>query len=118
MPNPSHRFGLFQKLGILFHFNYRALQMFRQAPEAVIPYLQQQFYVLRKAELTAEKEALQKKLGEYAFDAKMKQLEQQSLQLFRAELAERYPWQSGRPLFEKQDFRQDSAGWLQSTRLF
>ena len=78
-------------------------------PEAVIPYLQHEIYVLRKAELTAEKEALQKKLGEYAFDAKMKQLEQQSLQLFRAELAERYPWQSGRPLFEKQDFRQDSA---------
>lgn len=106
---PAHRFGLFQKLGILFHFNYRALQMFRQAPEMVIPYLQHQFYVLRKAELNAEKEALQKKLGDYAFDAKMKQLEQLSLQLFRAELADRYPWQSDRPLFKKRDFRQDSA---------
>ncbi len=106
---PAHRFGLFQKLGILFHFNYRALQMFRQAPERVVPYLQHQFYILRKAELNNEKNILQKKLGEYAFDAKMKQLEQQSLQLFRAELADRYPWQDSRPLFEKRDFRLGSA---------
>ena len=92
--------------------------MFRQAPEAVIPYLQQQFYVLRKAELTAEKEALQKKLGEYAFDAKMKQLEQQSLQLFRAELAERYPGKAAAPCLKSRISGRTPPGWLQSTRLF
>lgn len=45
----------------------------------------------------------------YAFDAKMDELTQKSLRLFRAELAARYHWKSGRRRFEKNDFRWHSA---------
>ena len=58
-----------------------------------------------------EKETLNRKLEHYAFDEKMDELTQKSLRLFRAELAARYPWKSGRKRFEKSDFRRDSAAF-------
>ena len=58
-----------------------------------------------------EKETLNRKLEHYAFDEKMDGLTQKSLRLFRAELAARYPWKSGRKRFEKSDFRRDSAAF-------
>jgi putative DNA helicase len=100
-----------QKLSIMFRFNRGALKLFLRSPELVIPYLQNQFYFVKKQKLEDEKETLNRKLEHYAFDEKMDELTQKSLRLFRAELAAGYPWKSGRKRFEKSDFRRDSAAF-------
>ena len=103
------RLGLLQKLSIMFRFNRNALKLFLRSPELVIPYLQSQFYFVKRRELEAEKQELNRKLERYAFDAKMDELTQKSLRLFRAELATRYHWRNNRQCFEKNDFRRNSA---------
>ena len=99
------KLGLLQKISILFRFNRSALKVFLQAPELVIPYLQRQFYVVRRQELMEERAQLEKKLEQYAFDKKMKELTEKSLRLFRAELSEKFHWQEHRKCFEIRDFR-------------
>ena len=103
------RLGLLQKLSIMFRFNRNALKLFLRSPELVIPYLQSQFYAIKRRELEVEKQELNRKLEHYAFDAKMDELTQKSLRLFRAELAARYHWQNDRQRFEISDFRRNSA---------
>ena len=97
--------GLLQKISILFRFNRSALKVFLQTPELVIPYLQRQFYVIRRQELTEERAHLEKVLEQYAFDEKMAELTEKSLRLFRAELSEKFHWQEPRRRFEMRDFR-------------
>ena len=63
----------------------------------------------QRRELEVEKQELNRKLEHYAFDAKMDELTQKSLRLFRAELATRYHWRNNRRCFEKNDFRRNSA---------
>ena len=106
------RLGLLQKLSIMFRFNRSALKLFLRSPELVIPYLQSQFYAVKRRELEAEKQELNRKLEHYAFDAKMDELTQKSLRLFRAELAARYHWQNDRQRFEMSDFRRNSAVFI------
>ena len=103
------RLGLLRKLSIMFRFNRSALKLFLHSPEIVIPFLQNQFYFVKKQELENEREILNRKLGHYAFDSKMDELTQKSLRLFRAELAARYPWKRERKILEKSDFRQNST---------
>ena len=99
------KLGLLQKISILFRFNRSALKVFLQTPELVIPYLQRQFYVVRRQELMEERAQLEKKLEQYAFDQKMEELTEKSLRLFRAELSEKFHWQEARKCFETRDFR-------------
>lgn len=87
------RLGLLQKISILFRFNRSALKVFLQTPELVILYLQQQFYVVRRQELTEERAQLEKKLEQYAFDEKMAELTEKSLRLFQAELSKKFQWE-------------------------
>ncbi len=101
-------FGLFKKLSVLFRFGLSALKFFLRASEKAIPYLQNQFYIVKKQELEDEKQLLTQKLSNYAFDARMEELTQKSLCLFRAAMAARYHWRSGRQHFEKEDFRRRS----------
>ena len=91
------KLGLLQKISILFRFNRSALKVFLQAPELVIPYLQRQFYVVRRQELMEERAQLEKKLEQYAFDQKMEELTEKSLRLFRAELSEKFHWKESPP---------------------
>ena len=101
----ENKLGLLQKISILFRFNRSALKVFLQAPDLVIPYLQRQFYVVRRQELTDERAQLEKKLEQYAFDEKMTELTEKSLRLFRAELSKKFHWQKPRQRFEMRDFR-------------
>ena len=101
----ERKLGLFQKISILFRFNRSALSVFLQTPELIIPYLQRQFYMVRRQELTEERTQLEKTLEQYAFDEKMAELAEKSLRLFRAELSEKLPWQKSRQRFKLQDFR-------------
>ena len=99
------KLGLLQKISILFRFNRSALKVFLQTPELVIPYLQRQFYVVHRQELTEERAQLEEKLEQYAFNEKMAELTEKSLRLFRAELSEKFYWQEPRQCFEMRDFR-------------
>lgn len=101
--------GLLQKLSIMFRFHRSALKLFLRTPELVIPYLQRQFYVIRRQELTDEKARLEKKLEQYAFQEKMEELTEKSLRLFRAEVSNIFSWQGERPRFELRDFRSRSS---------
>lgn len=101
--------NLLQKLFIMFRFNFSAIKFFSKTPDLVIPFLQQQFYIVREKELTVEKKQLETKLGHYSFEEKMQELSEKSLTLFRAELSERYNWKNERPKFEEKDFRGNSA---------
>lgn len=103
------KLGLLKKISIFFRFNRSALNLFVGEPELVIPYLQSQFYITKKAELLEEKAKLETELASYSFDAKMEELAQKSLRLFQAELAKRYRWQDGRHVFEMKDFRGNSV---------
>ena len=103
------RLGLLQKLSIMFRFNRSALKLFLRSPELAIPYLQSQFYAVKRRELEVEKQELNCKLEHYAFDAKMDELTQKSLRLFQAELETRYHWQNNRQRFEMSDFRWNFA---------
>lgn len=105
--------SLLQRISLWFRFNREARLLFLEKPKLVIPYLQHQFYLVRREELLKEQEQLEKKLEHYAFDAKMQELTELSLKLFRAELSDRYPWQAGRKRFEKQDFRAKSREFNQ-----
>lgn len=96
------KLGLLQKISILFRFNRSALKVFLQTSELVIPYLQRQFYVVRRQELAEEQAQLERKLVQYAFDEKMAELTEKSLRLFRAELGEKFHWQEPRQCFEFQ----------------
>ena len=88
--------GILKKISLWFRFNRSVLKLFLRPPELVIPYLQSQFYSAKKRELENEKQELTRKLEHYAFDAKMDELTQKSLRLFRAELASRYHWKGER----------------------
>ena len=103
------KLGLLQKLSIMFRFHRSALKIFLRAPELAIPYLQWQFYVVRRQELMDERVQLEKKLEQYAFQKKMDELTEKSLRLFRAEVSSTYSWQRERPRFELRDFRSRSS---------
>ena len=98
------RLGLLKKFSIWLRFNRSALTVFGQAPEVVIPYLQRQFYQVRRQELTDEREHLEKMLEHYSFDEKMEELTDLSLCLFRAELSRRFRWKGKRPCFDVKSF--------------
>ena len=60
-----------------------------------------------------EETKLEAELASYSFDAKMEELAQKSLRLFRAGLAKRYRWQDGRHVFEMKNFRGNSVEFNQ-----
>ena len=102
------RLGLLKRILIWLRFNRSAMELFRQAPETAIPYLQREYYRLHRQELTEEKAHLEQMLQDYSFDEKMKELSDWSLQLFRAELSQRFRWNEKRPRFALESFRRAS----------
>ena len=51
------RLGLLQKISIMFRFNRNALKLFIRSPEQVIPYLQNQFYFVKRRKAGIEPKA-------------------------------------------------------------
>ena len=97
-----------KKLLIAIRFSKAALTLFGHIPEDAIPFVQDLYYKNKMLELQEEKRNLENELRDYQFHTKMKELECKSMQLFKAELAQRYQWQSPRRRFEKKDFRGSS----------
>ena len=106
--NFGKKIGFFKKLFLAVRFSKAALSLFSYIPEEAIPFIQNLYYKSRTAELCEEKKVLEAKLRDYHFDAKMKELTEKSMKLFKAELSCRYLWQQPRIIFERNDFRRKS----------
>ena len=105
------RSGFFWKLWLVLRFRRIGLRLaFRPLDQSILE-LQRQFYIAKKRELEEEKRLLTDRLTYFAFDAKMEELAEKSLWLFRAELAQRYPWREERKRFEQKVFRKNSAAF-------
>ncbi len=109
--NAEKKPGFFKRILIALRFSRAALALFQHIPEEAIPFLQDLFYKTKLQELQVEKRLLEKKLRDYRFDAKMDELHAKSMKLFKAELAQRFHWQTPRPVFEKKDFRGASGAF-------
>lgn len=96
--------GLLKKISL----KLSTLKTFVCCPEVVIPFLQKQFYIVKKSELQSEIEQLKKDLDNYSFEAKLEELSQKSLQLFRSKLAKRFSKQKERAKFDWGDFYQNA----------
>lgn len=101
--------SFFKKLLFLLRFGKLGRAVFGTTPSEAIPFLQNLYYQKRISELEAEKVALEKKLKNYKFDEKMNVLSEQSMNLFKAEVATRRHLTDGRRLFTKNDFKENSA---------
>ena len=104
----ERRPGFFKRLMIAFRFSRAALGIFKYIPEEAVPFLQDLFYKTTLQELQEEKKELEARLRSYRFDAKTNELRTRSMQLFKAELAQRYAKKLRRPIFDKKAFRGDS----------
>ncbi len=107
----AQKLGLFKKLLLAIRYSHAALTLFKYIPSDAIPFIQDLFYKRKIQELEEEKNTLEEKLKSYHFNDKIKALSSKSMQLFKAELAHRYHWETPRTLFEKKDFRGDSEGF-------
>ncbi len=103
------KLSFWKKLWIAIRFSRAALAVFRHVPEDAIPFIQNLYYKNRLAELQEERRLLEARLSGYHFEAKMQELTDKSMRLFKAELARRYHWQGFRRRFEKKSFRNQSA---------
>lgn len=103
--NSGKKIGFLKKVFISIRFSRAAISLFSHVPEDAIPFVQDLYYKNKIAELCEEKKSLEAKLRDYRFDAKMKELSEKSMKLFKAELACRYQWRQPRAIFEKKDFR-------------
>ena len=106
--------GFFTLLRILIQYNRRACKLFSSPPEAVIPFLQKQFYTKKQQELRQERASLESDLNHFSFDAKAELLTESSMQLFRHTLAKRYHHGTKkRPRFDSTAFYRDCAAFNQ-----
>ena len=103
--NLSKKISFLKKLFLSIRFSRAVLRLFSCVPEDAIPFIQNLYYQNKMEELCKEKNALETQLMEYHFDAKMKELSEKSMKLFKAELARRYKWKQSRMKFEEKDFR-------------
>lgn len=103
--NSDKKIGLIKKLFLSIRFGKAALTLFSHIPEDAIPFVQDLYYKNKIMELYEEKKSLEAKLQDYCFDAKMSELSEKYMRLFKAELAYRYQWQQPRSIFGENDFR-------------
>ncbi len=107
------KLSLWKKLGIAVRFSRAAVDVFQHVPQEAIPFIQDLYYKNKIAELQKERKSLEAKLRGYHFEAKMQELSDKSMRLFKAELADRYSWQDARQCFEKKSFRNHSKAFNQ-----
>lgn len=107
--NSRTKIGLLRRLLLYLRFTKKGLALFSQAPEEVLPFIQNLYYRNKITELKEEKEILEARLSDYCFDDKMKELSEKSMSLFKGELADKFAWQQPRIAFTKGDFRDNSV---------
>ncbi|WP_186579753.1 AAA domain-containing protein [Aquibacillus kalidii] len=78
----------------IYNFN-----IYKEAPESLISFLQKYYFELKREELLSEIEELTKKLEHYHFESAMKKYSDDSMRLFKASLAKGFGKGGGRNIF-------------------
>lgn len=95
--NKGHTIG--QKIyNFLVHGIYKT-DLYKYEPETVVSFLQRKYYNLRIAELEKEIKNLTGKLASYNFDAAMAEFSEESMRLFKSNLAKKYGQRIERKVF-------------------
>jgi superfamily I DNA and/or RNA helicase len=91
------------KLGIklynMFAYGIYNFALYKNTPDVVISFLQRTYYERKIDELNNRIDVLSKKLENYNFDGAMKEYSENSMKLFKANLAERYNTVRSRVIF-------------------
>ena len=104
LKSDDKRISLLRKFYNLFVYGMRNFSFYDMPSEKAISYLQKKYYEEKINELEREIHALSSKLESYHFDSEMKSYSEQSMEVFKAYLAEKY--NKGRQeLFTNKNFR-------------
>lgn len=108
----NEKISPWKKIFFRIRFGKSVKQLLKEPLDRQIAFLQNAYYGMKKRELEDEKTSLEKKIEKNSLSGKIKELEGESLKLFRADLAGRYHWKGLRTTFDVRDFRGNSAGFL------
>ena len=101
-----------QKLILLMRYGIFSFSFFDNSNEKVIDYFQKLFYERKSQELNKQINALTKRLERYHFDDVIKEYSEISMQLFKANLAERFPRHSRRRHFTREALWKDYESFI------
>lgn len=90
------------KLKYLFQYGVYSFSFYDHSIDKIIAFFQKYYYEKRIKELKDQIKALTKILENYQFDEAMKKYSEDSMKLFKAELAKRYGKKGHRKLFSKE----------------
>lgn len=103
---------LIRRLLYQWQYGIKDKSFFTKALGEMILICQAEYYPSKIRELIARIEALERSLRHFSFEDKMKEYTQLSMQLFKAELSERYKGQK-RKHFSSKDFRHKAHKFIQ-----
>lgn len=108
--------GFFGLLRLWLVYNHRAMKLLRHPDRATVIRLQLEFYRVRREELAKESVERKSRLEAYAFNEKLKELEEKSLILFRHHVAKHYEHEYSTPdrrrqCFDRKDLRLGKCGF-------
>lgn len=104
--------GMWKRLALRIKYRLKHVHFYGQSADTVIPYCQDLYYARRRDELQARKLALQNKLEQFDFDAKMQRYVASSMRAFRASLAKKYGTARTRAVYEVGDLRRKSRAFI------
>jgi superfamily I DNA and/or RNA helicase len=108
MVSNQPRTSLKYKLKNLIQYGITSLSFYKNSIEQIITHLQKTYYELKQGELSDQIKSLSERLDDYQFDRAMKLYSENSMQLFKARLSERYGSQPKRKVFTRDALWKDS----------
>lgn len=105
------RIGFFRKLIYRIKYGIKGKSFYQNPIDEMILICQLKYYSTKIAELTANINSLEFSLQKFAFDDKMKECAKMSMQLFKAELFQKYN-QKQRESYTIQKLRQKSSDFI------
>lgn len=112
MAEKENQVTLKDKLKYLLRYGIISFSFYKNSTEQVIDLLQKLYYERKIEELNDEIQSLNKRLENYQFDQAMREYSDDSMQLFKAQLAERYKLDKKRPVFTKDALWKDFASFI------
>ena len=100
------------KLKNLLRFGIISFSFYENSNEQVIDLLQKLYYDRKIEELNDEIQVLTKRLENFRFDRAMREYSDDSMKLFKAQLAERYKFDKKRPVFTKETLWKDFDSFI------
>ena len=100
------------KIKNLFRYGIYSFSFYRNSTDKVIAFFQKQFYQLREKELNEKIQKLTDRLGRNLFDSAIKTYSDDSMRLFKAKLAERFPHDKKRKNFTKESLWKDFDSFI------